>query len=197
MDAGPHSLKGSAQYGLLERSRLGQPGAAESLFAAVYGQLHRIATRYMRAERVNHTLQPTALVNEAYARLFADGAVNWKDQAHLVRSAARAMRQVLVDYARRKNRLRRGGNWQKISFDSSAIFVCIDQPSILMALDEALQRLEALDPQAAAVVELLYFSGLSQPETARALGISARTVSREWRLARNWLHDEVSRAMTP
>ena len=131
----------------------------------------------------------------SYLRLFPEGAVNWKDHAHLVRSAARAMRQVLVDHARKRNRLKRGGDLRKISFEASAVFVCNGQPAILMALDDALHRLEALDPRAASIVELLYFSGLDQPETARALGISARTVSREWRLARNWLRDEVSRGM--
>ena len=157
----------------------------------MHGELRQLARRYMRQERLDHTLQPTALVHEAYLRLFAGQQIDWKDHAHLTYSAARAMRQVLVDHARRRNRAKRGGEFDRVPLDSNAAFVCDEQPGMLLALDEALTRLKELDPRQTEIVELLYFTGMTQVEVAKALKVSPRTVNREWRLARAWLHDEV------
>jgi len=145
----------------------------------------------MRQQRLGHTLQPTALVHEAYLRLFAGQRIEWKDHEHLRHSAARAMRQVLVDHARRRNRAKRGGGFDRVPLDSSAAAISDGQPTILLALDEALTRLKDLDPRQTEIVELLYFTGMTQVEVAKALKVSPRTVNREWRLARAWLHDEV------
>ena len=164
------------------------------LAEAVHGELRQLARRYMRQERLDHTLQPTALVHEAYLRLFAGQRIEWKDHAHLRHSAARAMRQVLVDHARRRNRAKRGGEFDRVPLDSSAAFVCDEQPGMLLALDEALTRLKALDPRQTEIVELLFFTGMTQDEVANAMSISPRTVNREWRLARAWLHDEVGQS---
>lgn len=161
------------------------------LVEAVHGELRRLAQRHMRRERLDHTLQPTALVHEAYLRLFPGRRVEWKDHEHLLRSAARAMRRILVDHARRRNRAKRGGEFDRIPLDSSAAFVSDEQPAILLALDEALTRLKELDPRQTEIVELLYFTGMTQVEVAKALKVSPRTVNREWRLARAWLHEEV------
>ena len=161
------------------------------LVEAVQGELRRLAQRHMRQERLDHTLQPTALVHEAYLRLFPGRRVEWKDHEHLLRSAARAMRQVLVDHARRRNRAKRGGEFDRVPLDSSAAFVSDEQPRVLLALDEALTRLKELDPRQTEIVELLYFTGMTQVEVAKALKVSPRTVNREWRLARAWLHEEV------
>lgn len=176
---------------LLERVRDGEQDAQAELADAVSGELRRLARRFMRQERLDHTLQPTALVNEAYLRLFPDQPVDWDDHSHFPRCAARAMRQILIDHARRGNRDKRGGDRNRVPLDSGVAFVSDQQPGILLALDEALTRLEDFDPRQAEIVELLYFSGMTQPEVAKALGISARTINREWRLARAYLRDEV------
>ena len=146
----------------------------------------------MRQERLDHTLQPTALVHEAYLRLFPEQAADWADRSHFLRCAARAMRQILVDHARRRNRRKRGGDRNRVPLDSGVAFVSDQRPDILLALDEALTRLEALDPRQAEVVELLYFTGMTQPEAAEALRVSPRTINREWRLARAWLREQVA-----
>ena len=145
----------------------------------------------MRQERLEHTLQPTALVHEAYLRLFPGQRVEWKNHRDLLRCAARAMRQVLVDHARRRKRVRRGGDLKRVPLDSSAAFASDEQPGMLLALDEGLTRLAGLDPRQAEIVELLYFTGMTQEEAAKALKVSPRTVNREWRLARAWLHTEI------
>ena len=182
---------------LLVEAQHERPGAFDALVDALYRELRRVAARHMQQERLDHTLQPTALVHEAYLRLARDAGGGWKDHAHFVRSAARAMRQVLVDHARRRNRDKRGGNVRRVSFDSSASLLSDEQPPVLLALDDALTELDRLDPRQAAVVELLYFVGLDQQEAARSLGVSPRTVSREWRLARNWLRDRVRESVGP
>lgn len=178
---------------LLKQARAGEDGASAKLVDAVGGELRRLARRYMRLERLDHTLQPTALVNEAYLRLFPGQSRGWADRSHFIRSAARAMRQILVDHARRRNRNKRGGDHNRIPLDSGVALASDQQPAILLALDEALDRLAELDPRQAQIVELLYFSGMTQPEAAKALDISPRTVSREWRLARAWLREEVAK----
>ena len=179
---------------MLERARLGEAGAAAQLAEAVHGELRRLARRYMRQERLDHTLQPTALVHEAYLRLFPGQQVEWKDHADFLRCAARAMRQILVDHARRRNRAKRGGELNRVPLDSGVAFASDEQPGILLALDEALTRLTKLDPRQGEVVELLYFTGMTQEEAAKALDVSPRTVNREWRVARAWLHEEVGNA---
>lgn len=181
---------------LLERARLGEEGAAAQLLEAVHGELRRLARRYMRQERPDHTLQPTALVHEAYLRLFPGQEIEWKDHSELLRCAARAMRQILVDHARRRNCAKRGGDFKRVPLESGAAVVSDQQPSILLALDESLTKLEGLDPRQAEIVELLYFTGLTQTEAAKALEVSPRTVNREWRLARAWLREEVGEGLT-
>jgi len=145
---------------------------------AVHGELRRLARRYMRQERLDHTLQPTALVHEAYLRLFPGREVDWKDHSELLRCAARAMRQILVDHARSRNRAKRGGDFKRVPLDSGAAVVSDQQPSILVALDESLTRLAGLDPRQAEIVELLYFTGLTQEELAASLGIKQPTLSK-------------------
>ena len=176
---------------LLERARLGDEDAQAALLQTVHGELHGLARRFMRQERLDHTLQPTALVHEAYLRLFPEQPADWADRSHFLRCAARAMRQILVDHARRRNRRKRGGDRNRVPLDSGVAFVSDQRPDILLALDEALTRLEALDPRQAEV-ELLYFTGMTQPEAAEALRVSPRTINREWRLARAWLREQVA-----
>ncbi len=150
----------------------------------------------MRQERLDHTLQPTALVHEAYLRLFPQKPTEWSDRSHFLACAARAMRQILVDHARRRNRHKRGGDQNRIPLESGVAFVSDEQPGVLLALDEALTRLEALDARQASIVELLYFSGMTQQEAAEALEVSPRTINREWRLARAWLREEVAKGLS-
>jgi RNA polymerase sigma factor (TIGR02999 family) len=178
---------------LLVQARLGQDDAQARLLEAVHGELRRLARRHMRQERLDHTLQPTALVHEVYLRLFPDQKLTWNDHAHFLRSAARAMRQILTDHARRRNRAKRDGDLDRVPLDSRAALVSDEQPGILLALDESLNRLAQLDPRQAEIVELLYFTGMTQEEAAKTLDISPRTINREWRLARAWLRDEVAK----
>lgn len=178
---------------LLARIRRGEPEAETQLTEAVYGELRRLARRYMRGERRDHTLDSGALVNEGILRLGGLNHPDWRDRSDLLRCAARAMRQVLVDHARGRNREKRGGDRQRVPLDSSSMLASQEQPTDLLALDQALNRLAEMDARQVEIVELLYFTGLTQNEAAKALDISPRTVNREWRLARAWLHDEVSR----
>ncbi len=176
-----------------ERARQGEEDGQAELAEAVNGELRRLARRFMRQERLDHTLQPTALVHEAYLRLFPDQPADWEDRSHFLRCAARAMRQILIDHARRRNRNKRGGDRNRVPLDSGVAFVSDQQPGILLALDEALTRLEEFDRRQAEIVELLYFAGMTQPEVAEALNVSPRTINREWRLARAWLREEVAK----
>lgn len=178
---------------LLQRARHGEEDAQAELAGAVNGELRRLARRFMRQERLDHTLQPTALVHEAYLRLFPEQPADWEGRSHFLRCAARAMRQILTDHARRRNREKRGDDRNRVPLDSAVAFVSDQQPGILLALDEALTRLAEFDPRQAEIVELLYFSGMTQPEAAKALDVSPRTINREWRLARAWLRDEVAK----
>jgi RNA polymerase sigma factor (TIGR02999 family) len=163
--------------------------AREELVPIVYEELRRLAHHYMRGERPNHTLQTTALVNELYVRLAGIDGVQWKDRAHFFAMAATLMRRVLVDYARLRAREKRGGGVSVTSLDENAVAA---QPAVdIVALDEALDRLAALDPQQSRVVELRFFAGLSVEETAEALGISPATVKRDWATAKLWLYNEL------
>ena len=166
------------------------PTARERLVPLVYEELRRLAHHYMRDEREGHTLQTTAVVNEVYLRLAGIDALSWRDRAHFFAMAATLMRRVLVDYARQRGRDKRGGGVSVTSLDENAI---APQPAVdVVALDRALERLGAVDPQQSRVVELRFFAGLSVKETAEALGISPATVKRDWATAKLWLYNELS-----
>jgi RNA polymerase sigma factor (TIGR02999 family) len=180
------------------RERLGQiladwshhdPAARDRLVPVVYEELRRLAHHYMRNERAGHTLQTTALVNELYLRLAGIHDMSWRDRAHFFAMAATLMRRVLVDYARQRNRDKRGAGVSVVSLDEHAI---APQRAVdVVALDEALERLATVDPQQSRVVELRFFAGLSVKETAEALGISPATVKRDWATAKLWLYNEL------
>jgi RNA polymerase sigma factor (TIGR02999 family) len=168
----------------------GDVGAFDRLVPLVHGELRRLARRYMGRERPGHTLQATALVNEAYLRLVAVNRVRWQNRAHFFAMAARMMRRILVDAARARGNDKRGGGMRKVSLDE-ALVVPVDPAQDLEALDEALTALEAIYPRQSQVVELRFFSGLSIEETAEALHISTDTVKRDWRFAKLWLLREL------
>jgi RNA polymerase sigma factor (TIGR02999 family) len=174
---------------LLVRWRGGDEAALERLMPLVYDELRRLAERYMRAERPDHTLQATALVHEAYVRLVGVEAA-WQDRVHFLSLAARLMRRILVDHAKAARRGKRGGGAVKMSLDDVAL-VAPEPSSALLDLDEALNGLAALDERKARAVELHYFGGLTYDETAEVLGVSAATVDRDLRMARAWLYREV------
>ena len=177
--------------GLLDRWRTGDQEAANQLMALVYDELHRIAARDMRREHGEHTLQTTAVVHEAYLRICQSGPIDWKDRAHFFAVVARQLRRVLVDHARRRRSEKRGGDVVKVPlWESDGGAVQIDER--LVAVDEALGRLETLDPRAARVVELRFFGGLSELEAADALGISVATLKRDWDFAKTWLAGQLS-----
>jgi RNA polymerase sigma factor (TIGR02999 family) len=175
--------------GLLRAWRAGDGAALERLTPLVYDELRRIARRSLRRERAGHSLQATALVHEAYLRLVGAQAVEWQDRAHFFAMAARLMRRVLVDHARARARDKRGGGVTALALDEA--HAPIDQGRGLLALDDALHGLTALDPRRGRVVELRCFGGLSVAETAAVLGVSADTVMRDWKLARAWLRREL------
>jgi len=164
------------------------PGAGD-LTPLVYNELRRIAARYIRRERPGQTLQPTALVHEAFLRLAGAGSP-WRDERHFVGIAARSMRQILVERARARGALKRWAALDRVTL-SASLAVAADPESVLPPLDEALTRLEAIDPEQARLVELRYFMGLDIEETAVALGVSPATVKRRWALARAWLFREL------
>jgi RNA polymerase sigma-70 factor (ECF subfamily) len=169
---------------LLKAWSSGDKQALDKLIPLVYDELHRIAHRYLRRERVGHTLQTTALVNEAYIRLIDAKEVNWQDRAHFFAISANLMRRILVDYARSRGYEKRGGNMQKVSLGENH-FKPMDVN--LVKLDDVLSALSRFDPRKAKVVELRFFGGLSVDETAQYLKISSDTVRRDWRLAKVWL----------
>jgi RNA polymerase sigma factor (TIGR02999 family) len=170
----------------------GDRDAFDALVPHVYGELHRLARRALRRERPGHSLQTTALVNEAYVRLIDVGRVRWQDRAHFFAMSAEIMRRILVDFARARQRAKRGGGAQRVTLDEG-VAVAGERDVDLVALDEALDRLAAEDPRKGRVVELRFFGGLSVEETAEVLGVAPITVMREWRTARIWLKD----ALTP
>jgi RNA polymerase sigma factor (TIGR02999 family) len=177
---------------LLQAWRQGDSGALDQLIPLVYEELHRLARRYMGRENTGHTLQPTALVNEAYLRLLDARQVEWQNRAHFFAVSAQMMRRILVDFARSRRNLKHGGDAVQVSLDEAKI-VSSEPSADLVALDEALQMLAMLDPRQAQVVELRYFGGLSIDETAEVLEVSAGTVRRDWSIAQAWLHRELSR----
>lgn len=172
--------------GLLDQWRSGDPEASSRLMDLVYRELHRIAAREMRREHGEHTLQTTAVVHEAYLRICRSEPIDWKDRAHFYAVAAQQLRRVLVDHARRVRSEKRGGGAVKLSlWDSDGPAIGMDER--VLAVDQALERLESLDPRAAKVVELRFFGGLSEAEAAEALQISVATVKRDWDFAKAWL----------
>jgi RNA polymerase sigma factor (TIGR02999 family) len=164
----------------------GDPQALEQLAPLVYKELHRLAHRYMARERPGHTLQTTALVNEAYLRLVDAGKVNFQNRAHFFAVSAQLMRRILVEFARRHGSQKRGGEVQRVSLEESLV-VYGERGADLVALDDALQALAALDPRRSRVVELRFFGGLSVEETAAVLRVSPETVLHDWKLAKAWL----------
>jgi len=158
----------------------------------VYAELHRLAKRYMRREHAGHTLQTSALVNEAYLRLIDARIVRWQNRAHFFAVSAQIMRRILVDFARAKQNLKRGGGAQQVTLDEGLV-ISPESGADLLALDEALERLALLNERQSRVVELRYFGGLNEDEVAEALKVSARTVRSDWSLARAWLYRELSR----
>jgi RNA polymerase sigma factor (TIGR02999 family) len=176
---------------LLIELKNGNRDAESRLMPLVYGELRRLAGHYMRGEGPGHTLQATALVHEAYLRLVGYDNVDWQNRAHFFGVAANLMRRILVDHARAKQAKKRGGGDQKVSLDQ-AVLVRPEAPEQFLALDEALERLAKRDPRQARIVELRYFGGLSEEETAEVLEISVRTVKRDWSVARAWLYQQLN-----
>ena len=172
----------------------GDQTALERLTPIVYRELHRLAGRYMRRERPGHSLQTTALVNEAYMRLVGYTRMRWQDRAHFFAVAAQVMRRILVEHARRHN-LKRGGDVPHVALDEAAL-VGADADVDLVALDDAMTALARVDPRKMQVVEMRFFGGLSVEETAEVLGISPVTVKRDWRMAKAWLYRELADGTT-
>jgi len=172
----------------------GDASALEQLTPLVQGELHRLAKRYMAGERQGHILQTTALVNEAFLRLVDWQNVEWRNRAHFFGLAAQIMRRILVDFARARRREKRGGDEIQVSL-SEAANVPYERSAELVALDDALQTLEKMEPRQARVVELRFFAGLSLEETAEALKVSLSTVRRDWSLAEAWLYRELNKSV--
>jgi RNA polymerase sigma factor (TIGR02999 family) len=168
------------------------PGEDRILFDAAYDELRRIARRLMRSQRADHTLQPTALVHEAYLKLADSARVRWQGRAHFLRVAARAMRQILINHARDRAARKRGGEWRRVTF-SDDLTGRPDRGLEILELDDALRRLAGKDERMAQVVELRVFAGMKVREVAHVLGVSPRTVDNDWKVAKLWLTDELRR----
>ena len=176
---------------LLHDWKDGKKDAFDELFPLVYNELRRRASVYLRNERKGHTLQTTALVNEAYLKLFDQNELEYEDRNHFFAIAANAMRRILVDYARARKRKKRGGKDENLPLDE-ARFVSTNEKSVdLVRLDEALNELAKFDERQSKVVELKYFGGMTNDETAKVLGISNVTVRRDWNMAKAWLHQQI------
>jgi RNA polymerase sigma factor (TIGR02999 family) len=178
---------------MLKKWSEGNQEVLDKLMPLVYNELRRQASRYLRRERANHTLQTTALIHEAYLKLIDQNQVEWQNRTHFYAIAAQAMRRILVDYARERNREKRGGAAENLPLEEAAFVVSEGKNVDLVALDEALTRLAQFDERQARVVELRYFSGLSIDETADILGVSNVTVRRDWNMAKAWLHQQISK----
>ena len=173
-----------------EKARRRNQEAATKLIPVIYQELHRLAVGHLRRERPDHTLQPTALVHEAYIKLVAQRNADWQSRVHFFAVASKLMRRILIDYARRHLRVKRGGRQAKLSLDE-VLLVSPDRPDKVLALDESLTRLEKLDARQGRIVELRYFGGLTVEEAAEILGVSPTTVRREWTSAKAWLYGEL------
>jgi len=180
---------------LLQRIRQGDREAEAKLAPIVYDHLHRLAQRAFRSERPGHTLQPTALISELYLRLIRDTSIDWQSRAHFFAVAASTIRRILVDHARGTNAQRRPKPRQRVQFDDVLIY-SEDRAEAVLMVDEALTKLKAWDERQARVVELRFFGGLSFEETAQALGVSDRTVKRDWTMARAWLSAKLNGAQS-
>jgi RNA polymerase sigma factor (TIGR02999 family) len=177
---------------LLAQLAHGDHAVLDELLPRIYTELRGLASNYLsREHRKNHTLQPTALVHEAYLRLVDQKAARWEGRSHFFGAAANIMRQILVDHARRHNAEKRGGEFEKMQLEESIVIASKEKSFELLALDEALEELATLDPQKSKIVELRYFGGLSVEETAEVLGVSEITVKRHWRVAKAWLYDRL------
>jgi RNA polymerase sigma factor (TIGR02999 family) len=172
----------------------GDRAALDQLMPLVYDELHRLADLYMRRERPDHTLQPTALVHEAYLRLIDQTRVQWQNRAHFVGVAARLMRRILAQHAQRYQAVKRGAAGRKVPLDEATVLT-EEQAAEVIAADDALTSLAAIDPQQSRIVELRFFGGLTIEEAAEVMGISPATVKREWRVAKAWLQREIKRAI--
>ncbi len=186
-----HDSSGDVTLLLAEMKR-GNSDALPKLIPLIYNELRRLAAHFLRDERVGHTLQPTALVHEAYLRLAGQNRADWQNRAQFMAVAAQVMRRILVDYARQHVAAKRGGGAPVSELGIADGFVSVEQSEETLAIDAALARLAVLDPQQARVVEMRYFGGLTVEETAEALSIAPRTVKREWALAKAWLRVEIS-----
>jgi RNA polymerase sigma factor (TIGR02999 family) len=178
---------------LLQRASRGDKAAESDLLACVYQDLHAIAADYFRHERPDHTLQPTVLVHDAYLRLIKGSAIDWESRAHFFSLAARVMRRLLVDHARRKRAGKRGGGEVVLVMIDPDLGVPAEGSEQYPELDAALERLESFRPRWAKVVDLRYFAGMTEVEIAEVLGTSEKTIKRDWKRARAWLYDELNR----
>ena len=176
---------------LLKKVQMGDAVAKERLAEIVYEELRRIARRYMQRERRDHTLQATVLVHEAFVRLIEDKHHSWQKRAHFIGTAARVMRRILVDYARRHATMKRGAGQHSAPLEAAVELFSKDQAADLVALDEALERLKALNARQAQIVDMRYFGGLTVEETGEAIGVSAETVKKDWAAARAWLFGQL------
>ena len=178
---------------LLNAVEQGDPKAAEELLPLVYEELRRLAALKMADQPAGHTLQPTALVHEAYLRLVGADQRSWQNSRHFLAAAAEAMRHILIDSARKKRRLKRGGDWQRV--DLEEVHLAVDAaPDGLLAVDEALEEFAREDPDKAELVKLRFFAGLSLPQAAQTLGLSLATAKRSWAFSRAWLYGRLSGA---
>ena len=175
---------------LLRRWRTGDKEALDKLTPLVFDELHRLAHQYINRERPGHTLQTTALVNEAYVRLVEQSDVDWEGRAHFFAVSAQVMRHILVDYARQHAAVKRGGEFQKVALDEEVI-VSRERATELVALDEAMHALHEIHPRRSRVVELRYFGGLNNKEASEVLKVSETTIERDWRFAKAWLYREL------
>lgn len=177
---------------LLRAHGRGEDGAFDRLMPMVYDDLHRIARRQLRRGRPGQTLNTTGLVHEVYLKMVDQAKASWQDRSHFFAISARAMRQIIVDYARQRLAAKRGGGQANVELDESRIAIEA-QAGWLLGVDQALERLAALDERMARIVECRFFAGLTEEETAEALGVSVRTVQRDWKRARGWLKEEMRR----
>ena len=184
--------RGHHVTGLLHAWRAGDHGALEELVPLLNRELHRLAKHYMTAQPVDHTLQTTALVNEAYLHLIEAGRADFLDRAHFMAVCSQIMRRILVDYARARHATKRGGGAGTLPLEEAWV-AAVGPKTDVVAVDEALDNLAKVDARKAKVVEMRFFGGLSVEETAAVLGVSVETVARDWRLARSWLARELSK----
>lgn len=177
-------------YEVLEHTRQATKASPEELFSQIYGELRQVAHAYMRRERADHTLQATALVHEAYLRLFEGGEFRWDNREHLFCTLARTMRRILVDHSRRHRAERHGGGMQKVDLETQGPGLFRDPVNVLV-VEKALERLAKLNPRQVQVVELHWYAGFTEAEVAEVLGLSLKTIKNDWRFAKAWIKTEI------